>query len=359
MDGLASLPATALQRLADGLRTYRGMAHKQDIQAAVTTLADAVPAPFRHAGSTLAVGDDCAALPDGDGYLLFAIEGFLSDFVAAEPWFAGWCGLMVNLSDIAAMGGRPLAVVDALWSRDDALAVPIMQGLRAASQAYGVPVVGGHSNTHAGSEQLAVSVLGRARRLLTSFDAQAGDHLLMAIDLRGHWHDPYPFFDAATSAPPARLQSDLALLPALAEAGLCRAAKDISMAGIVGTAAMLMECSGLGGEIDLARLPCPAGTGAGAGAGADADADSDSDSDSGQFERWLRVFPSYGYLLAVNEAHLGQVLQHFQAQGIACAAIGHFDDSRCVRVRRGEHCAEVWNLAAQALTGCPAPGLGI
>ena len=35
------------------------------------------------------VGDDCAAIPDGDGYLLLAIEGFINDFVAADPWFAG------------------------------------------------------------------------------------------------------------------------------------------------------------------------------------------------------------------------------------------------------------------------------
>ncbi|MGO8492409.1 hypothetical protein ACC757_37600, partial [Rhizobium ruizarguesonis] len=44
----------------------------------------------------IAVGDDCAELPDGDGYLLFAIEGFMNEFVAADPWFAGWCGVMVN-----------------------------------------------------------------------------------------------------------------------------------------------------------------------------------------------------------------------------------------------------------------------
>ena len=43
---------------------------------------------------------------------------------AAEPWFAGYCGVMVNLSDVAAMGGRPVAVVDALWAEDDASAAP-------------------------------------------------------------------------------------------------------------------------------------------------------------------------------------------------------------------------------------------
>jgi selenophosphate synthetase-related protein len=59
------------------------------------------------AQSAVQVGDDCAALPDEQGCLLLAGEGFLDRFVAADPWFAGYCGVMVNLSDVAAMGGRP------------------------------------------------------------------------------------------------------------------------------------------------------------------------------------------------------------------------------------------------------------
>ena len=335
MDGNPSVPDT-LQEIAARLRSYRGLTHKQDIQPAMRALAGALPPALREQGRTLAVGDDCAALPDGDGYLLFAIEGFLGDFVAAEPWFAGWCGVMVNLSDVAAMGGRPLAVVDALWSSSDERAAAILQGLADAASAYGVPVVGGHSNTHAGGEQLAVAVLGRARRLLTSFDARAGDVLMMVVDLRGHWHDPYPFFDAATDAPHERLRSDLALLAELAESGLCRAAKDISMAGIIGTAAMLMECSGLGGSIDLDALPCPA------------TADFD-------LERWLRVFPSFGYLLAVAPARVEAVATLFRSHDLACAPIGALTADRRVEIRQGAQRALVWDLAAQPLTGCGLP----
>ena len=70
-------------------------------QLAPTAFATAVPN-----------GDDCAVLPDGNGHLLLAIEGLVQDFVEQQPWFAGYSAVMVNLSDIAAMGGRALAVVD-------------------------------------------------------------------------------------------------------------------------------------------------------------------------------------------------------------------------------------------------------
>ena len=67
--------------------------------------------------------------------LRFAIEGLVEDFVAAMPWFAGYSAVMVNLSDIAAMGGRHIAVVDAIWSAGAEQAEPILQGMAAASAA--------------------------------------------------------------------------------------------------------------------------------------------------------------------------------------------------------------------------------
>src|SRR3974390_1110216 len=119
------LGSPAIGSLAATLGASRGLAAKHDIATVAGRLglsgAGAVP-----------VGDDCAAIADGDGFLLLAIEGFMNEFVARDPWFAGWCGLMVNISDIAAMGGRPLAVVDAVWAAGEESAGPILAGMRAA-----------------------------------------------------------------------------------------------------------------------------------------------------------------------------------------------------------------------------------
>ena len=237
------------------------------------------------------LGDDCAAIPDGDGYLLLAIEGFMDGFVAADPYFAGFCGVMVNVSDIAAMGGRPIAVVDALWSRDQGHADPVLAGLRVAAETYGVPVVGGHSNTRNETEHLAVAILGRAKRLLTSFDAKPGDVLVAAIDLRGRFRDPHPYWDAATGAPPERLRADVSLLAGIAEDGLSQAAKDISMAGLVGT-------------------------------------------------------------LSVAPDQVGAVIDRFASREIAAAAIGSVDASRVVRIAQAEAEVVVWDFAVSPLIGC-------
>jgi uncharacterized protein len=220
------LGTVAIDRIAATLRASRSVTAKRDIAAAVARLGVS-------GDSAVPVGDDCAAIPDGDGYLLLAIEGFMSEFVAGDPWFAGWCGVMVNISDVAAMGGRPIAVVDAVWAASDADAEPVLAGMHAASRAFGVPVVGGHTNTRTDRGQLSVAILGRARRLLTSFDAAPGDRLVAAIDLRGRYREPFSNWEAATDAPSVRLRGDLEVLPSIAEACLACAAKDISQVGAV------------------------------------------------------------------------------------------------------------------------------
>jgi uncharacterized protein len=307
------------------LRALRGIAHKTDIAPVVRRLGLA-PEGIR-------LGDDCAAIPDGDGYLLLAIEGFVPDFLAAEPWFAGWCGVMVNASDIAAMGGRPIAVVDALWSAGADSAEPVLAGLAEAAAAYGIPVVGGHTNLRAREAQLAVSILGRAESLLTSFDAEAGDVVLAAIDLRGRYHEPMPYWDAATGARHAgELRGNLDLLAEVAEAGLSRAAKDISMAGLIGTALMLAEASRIGMVLDPAKVPRPEGI---------------------DLARWLGSFPSFGFLLTAKLDAAAEIIARFAARGIACAAIGQCEGgSKLDLITENGRRETFWNLADAPLTGC-------
>ena len=322
------MSGATLHEIADAVMAGRGMAHKTDIAGVVERLG----LVGRH-GSSIRVGDDCAAIPDGDGHLLLAIEGFVNDFVEAEPRFAGYCGIMVNLSDIAAMGGRAIAVVDAIWASGDDGAAPILAGMRDAASVYGVPVVGGHTNTRTDRGQLSVAVLGRAKALITSFDAQDGDVLLAAIDLRGGFRSSSLNWDASSGAPAERLRGDLEILPELAEAGLVTAGKDISMAGLVGSALMLFEASDVGACIDVDAIPCPPGV---------------------PLERFLLAFPSFGFVLTSKPGNVGEVLSRFAARDIACAAIGSVDRSGRVRLWRDDEEVGVWDFRRPFIGCSPA-----
>jgi selenophosphate synthetase-related protein len=339
---------TKVHEIAEALRATRGFARKRDIGDVVSALGRSLPGGHAALAQAVPIGDDCAAIPDGHGgYLLFAIEGLVEDFIVRMPWFAGYCGVMVNVSDIYAMGGRPTAVVDALWSSGMSAARPpegartaaegegtptppaddVLRGMGEAAARYGVPIVGGHTNNRSERPQLAVAILGHARRLLTSFDAKPGDLLLMAVDLRGAYEEPFPYWNASTHAPAARLRADLELLPSIAEDGLCGAGKDISMAGAVGTAMMLLECSGVGARIDVDAIPRPAGV---------------------PLLRWLSSFPSYGFVLSVTPSQVAPVLSRFAKRDIACAVVGEVDATRQVRLRSGGDEALLWDFASDA-----------
>jgi hypothetical protein len=162
-----------------------------------------------------------------------------------------------------------------------------------------------------------------------------GDRLIAAIDLRGRYREPFSNWEAATDAPSERLRSDLEILPAIAEAGLAKAAKDISQGGVIGTAAMLAECSAVGLSIDLASIPKPDGV---------------------DLERWLLTFPSFGYLLSVRADRVEDTLARFQLRGIAASSIGDVTAGTTVSISHDAQSETIWDFARSPLIGY-GPGM--
>ena len=295
---MSDRPTINLEELAVKLKQSLGIIQKQDIQIASQILG-------LHSDSQIQVGDDCAVIPDGDGYLLLAAEGMWHVLVEEDPWFAGWCAVMVNVSDIAAMGGVAIAIVDTIWTEGNAKAIPLLEGMKAASQAFNVPIVGGHTNFRSAYSALSVAILGRANKLISSFTAQPGDLLITAINRSGEMHPKFPFWNAATKAKPNKLRENLNILPYLAEHNLCNAGKDISMGGIMGTLLMLLEASQCGAILDLDNIFPP------------------TDID---LKTWLLCFPSYGFLLSVSPNNFNEVKQKFSDNNISCRIVGEIKE---------------------------------
>jgi hypothetical protein len=202
--------------------------------------------------------------------------------------------------------------------------------MRAAAQAYNVPIVGGHTNCHSPYNALSVAILGRANQLITSFNARPGDRLMVAVDFRGKPHAKYPFWNAATDADPVRLREDLAILPQLASQGLCDAGKDISMGGIIGTLLMLLETSGCGAVLQLDTIPCPAVM---------------------SLEQWLLCFPSYGFLLSVRPDQAMAVRSQFHRRNLVCEVVGIVQPTQQLVLQSQAESILFWDLAKKSLTG--------
>lgn len=133
------------------------------------------------------IGDDAAVLRLPEGHDLVTttdalIEGihFRRDW--SRPEDIGWKSLAVNVSDVGAIGARPLAATISLALPSD---LPVRwvdrfySGLSECAEAYGCPIVGGDTVRSPGPIALSVSALGSVRSsgAVRRSTAQVGDLL--------------------------------------------------------------------------------------------------------------------------------------------------------------------------------------
>jgi putative N-acetyltransferase (TIGR04045 family) len=240
----------------DHVRMRRPMDRIQRLVAATKAPLAGLVAGLAPAGF---VGDDGAPVPGTD--MVAACDAILPAMVERDPEWAGWCSVLVNLNDLAAMGARPVGLLDAVGGTDAGSVGRVLRGMRAAAEAYGVPVLGGHTTVDVPAS-LAVTALGTTSRPVPAGGGRVGHEVRLTVDLDGGWRPGYTGrqFDTTSRRRPEELRAmvgaigpDAAYRPA--------AAKDVSMAGLVGTLGMLAEASGTGAVLDVAAVPRPDGVG--------------------------------------------------------------------------------------------------
>lgn len=133
-------------------------------------------------------GDDCAALVPPARPLLITTDLLTDgvDFVLNEVGgrAVGRKAMAVNLSDIAAMAGEPIAAVVGMVhprNAERSLAEELFHGLRAEAERFGVAIVGGDTNTWAGQLVVAVTLFGEAteRGAVRRNGAKPGDWIFV------------------------------------------------------------------------------------------------------------------------------------------------------------------------------------
>lgn len=140
---------------------------------------------FRPESVVVGIGDDAAAIrPPKDKLELFATDMLVEDIHftlnTIRPHDLGYKTIAVNLSDIAAMGGRPTQVVISMALRPDldtSFVTEMYQGMREICSEFGVNLVGGDTVSTRGPIVLNCAVLGEVAepRLQRRSGARVGD----------------------------------------------------------------------------------------------------------------------------------------------------------------------------------------
>ncbi len=199
---------------------------------------------------------------DRDRALVQTVDFFTP--IVDDPFLYGEIAAANALSDVYAMGGRPLTAMNLVGMPTDLvtpqLIIAILRGGAAKVAEAGCALVGGHSIRNPEPIYgLAVTGLVSPRRMITNADARPGDLVVLTKPLgtgivttgikRGITS---PALARKAVASMRRLNTAGA---ELAERGLVRGGTDVTGYGLLGHLRSMCRASGVGAEIDASKLP--------------------------------------------------------------------------------------------------------
>lgn len=215
----------------------------------------------------LGIGDDCALMTPSLGMqiaiscdMLVSGTHFFSD---ADPAMLGHKSLAVNLSDLAAMGAKPVAFTMALSlpKPDAAWLKPFSEGVFALADLHGCELIGG--DTTRGPLNICVTVFGEVPVgvALRRDAAQAGDDVWVSGTLGdarlglAACRNELTLDAEALAAATMRLHMPTPRVAlGIALRGIANAAIDISD-GLVGDLGHILKRSGKGATVNVDALP--------------------------------------------------------------------------------------------------------
>lgn len=285
-----------LNRIVNEIRNYEGVKRKNPIKHLINQFK-----PYSNYGNTVIdFGDDAAVLKNDCNYLLLAADGIWASLLKDLFW-AGYCSVLVNVNDIYAMGGTPIAMVNIMSLKKTDNCKDLLEGIKTGCDKFKVPMVGGHLHPDTETTTVSVSIMGNATKILSSFSAKEGEDIILAMDMNGRQYNNFLNWDTTLNKSSEECISKLKVMNEIAEKELSFAAKDISNPGILGTIGMLLETSRKGAIINVEDIQRP---------------------DTLDFIDWLKIYPGYGFTLTSAPENTDKILNLFKKQKVEARVVG-------------------------------------
>ena len=224
-----------------------------------------------------------------------------------------------------AMGGKPLAMVNIMSISNDEIYEDLLKGIKDGCLKFGVPMVGGHLHPDGEVDSLGVAIVGIAQKdkMITSFGAEVGDEVIVAIDLDGKPHEMFSLNWDTTYDKDAQLVRDqITAVQYLAENDYIKSGKDISNPGILGTLEMLLETSRKGAVVNLEDIPR---------------------NESVEWADWLKSYPGSGFVFTAKEENCSYIKEYLAKYSIEAEVVGEITDSNSLYLNYMDEQVEVFN----------------
>jgi putative methanogenesis marker protein 2 len=318
-----------LEQIVKEIRGYPGVTRKKIISDVVKFF------PISDDSQLIAAfGEDAAVIDHGEDALLLAADGIMEDLMEKNAFWAGYCSVLVNVNDIAGMGGIPLGMVSVISMRKGEVLTEVLKGIKAGIEKFGVPMVGGHTHPDCDYNAIDVGILGYVKKdeVVLSSTAEKGDDIILSMDIDGKFTPNIPYsWDSTSFKDPSIVQKQVMVMNTLAHERLLTAGKDISNPGSLGTLAMLLETSQKGGEVDLQKIPKP---------------------ENVEFIQWLKAYQGCGYVVTCKSENSKEVIRLYQTVGLSAAVVGKVTDEMKFMITDGKDTAELFDFNKDIITGC-------
>lgn len=311
------------KKLVESIQEFDGVTRKNSIENVISLLNES----YNVSGDVVIdIGDDASAIDIGNNQvILIAADGIWGRLMNNNPYWAGYCSVLVNVNDIAAMGGKPLAMVNIMSISHDEIYEDLLAGIKDACLKFKVPMVGGHLHPDGEVDSIGVAIVGIAEKdkIITSFDAEVGDKILVAIDLDGKPHEDFPLnWDTTYDKDPQLVRDQISAIQFLAENDYINSGKDISNPGILGTLEMLLETSEKGAVVNLLDIPI---------------------ADNVSWENWLKSYPGSGFVFTAKEENCKDIIDYLADYSITAKVVGEITDGDSLFLLNNGEKAELFN----------------
>ncbi|MDR3205478.1 MAG: methanogenesis marker 2 protein [Candidatus Methanoplasma sp.] len=318
-----------LDSIMEAIRTFPGVTRKRPIREVVGFFPTS---SFPQVAASQ--GEDAAAISYGKDYILFATDGIMESLVNADPFYAGYFAVLVNVNDIAAMGGRPLAMVDVVSLSKSKVCNQILGGIDAGVKKFNVPIVGGHTHPDCRYNAIDISIIGTVPKddIILSSTVEDGDDIVFIMDLDGFYPPGLTYaWDTTSKKDACLVQAQMEAVAVLASKHLVHAGKDMSNPGCIGTLGMMLETSGKGASVDVGKIPIPK------------DAD---------LIRWLLSYQGCGFVFSCPPENSKAVIDLFEEVGCAGAVIGVADATSELKITADGKTGVLFDFEKDMITGC-------
>lgn len=317
--------AAILNKIAERVKNYRGLTRKAEIGYISSLLA------ADDKNIIAAKGEDGAILKVGKKKIVFAADGIIEDLIDANPEWAGYCSILVNVNDMLAMHARPFAAVNVISSSNRDMLLEIIIGMKKACDKFNIKMVGGHLHPDSSHNSISVAMIGTIvdDMPLLSTSAKSNEKIIVICDCRGEFTEGIPYSWDCTSKK-SKKEIEYLIEKTLKALSRLNSGKDISNPGLLGTLGMLLESSGIGAEVDIGDIPQPSGV---------------------DLIQWLTTYHGLGFVGTAPESAIERIAIDLRETCLSVSSIGQTIKGKKVKIKLGNHEKVLFDFSKEKITG--------